>query len=121
MLSTMRSISIALLFLATLLGCSERPPFPTTGRLTDGQLGWYASKATNWLKTEGWRYGWESTTITNKLPVGKELSVDGSTVTVRLPTQVELNRQRFIKVVFDRRTGEVTSSSEGIIISDTFR
>jgi len=119
-LTTMRSRFHLLILLVGLAGCSERPPVPPTGRLNDEQLNWYASKATNWLKTEGWRYGWPAT-IDKTDSIKKELSADGSTVTVRLPTQVEPNRESFIKLVFDRRTGEVTSSGEGRIVSDTFQ
>lgn len=117
----MRTTLLVLLLFAGLAGCSERPPFPVTGSLSDQQLDWYASRATNWLKSEGWRYGWERTTIDKAGPIRKELSEDGRTVTVRLPTHVGPNREWYIKVVFDRRTGKITGSGEGKIVSDTFR
>lgn len=116
----MRGIVLVLIMLAGFTGCSERPPFPTTGRLSNEQLDWYAAKATKWLKTEGWRYGWERKTIDSTHPIRSELSEDGRTVTVRLPTHVRANSHRYIMVVLDRSTGKITGSSEGKVISDTF-
>lgn len=50
----MRTTLFVLLLFAGLAGCSERPPFPVTGRLSDQQLDWYASRACHalWSRRE---------------------------------------------------------------------
>lgn len=110
-----------LLLLALLVGCAVRPPFPTTGQLSQEQLDWYGKRATHWFEQKGWRGDLmdrllgtgsqrgllEGRTIDKAQAVEKELSTDHTTVTVHLPLSTGSDRQHFVRVVLNVHTGEV--------------
>src|SRR6478609_3249841 len=77
----MHKVRATLLLLIFLAGCAEQPPFPPTGPLSESQLDWYVSKATNWFQTDEPYRGWPGrakfVTIDRSRPIKKWLLPPG--------------------------------------------